>query len=136
MLLINAENLIIGRLASFVAKKALEGEKIIIVNSEKALITGRKENIFEKYKQRADRGDAIKGPFFPRTPDRILRRAIRGMLPYKKEKGKIAFKKVMCYIGTPEKYKNIKQETVKQADIKKTKSRYINLERLSKYLKR
>ena len=71
MLVINAENLIIGRLATYVAKKVLEGEKVIVVNSEKAVVTGKKEDILRRYKQRADRGDAIKGPFFPKTSDRI-----------------------------------------------------------------
>ena len=40
MKIYNAEGIILGRLASVVAKQALLGEDIRIVNSEKAIISG------------------------------------------------------------------------------------------------
>lgn len=134
-MIINAENLIIGRLASYVAKQALLGEQIDIINSEKAVITGDKQVLLEIYKKKLVMGTPYKGPFFPRTPDRILKRTIRGMLPYKQPKGRSAFKRIKCYISHPEELKGT-PITIENANIKKTKSlRYIDLEKLSRLLK-
>ena len=47
---IDATDLILGRLSSIIAKKALLGEKIDIINSENAVITGKKEFILRNYK--------------------------------------------------------------------------------------
>lgn len=135
-MIIDGKNLILGKLSAFVAKKALLGENIIIVNSENVVISGSKKNILEKYKQRAKRGDPYKGPFFPRTCDRMLRRAIRGMLPFKHARGREAFRKVMCYKGVPEKYSKEKLESVKIASALKLKTNFISLGELEKLLKK
>ena len=45
-IVIDATNATMGRLASYVAKQALLGKQIAIVNSEKAIITGNKLNTF------------------------------------------------------------------------------------------
>ncbi|HLC73753.1 MAG TPA: 50S ribosomal protein L13 [Candidatus Nanoarchaeia archaeon] len=100
-MIIDGKNKILGRIASFAAKKALEGEKVEIINCEEIIITGNKKMSLKKFKERRDRGDPHKGPYYPRMSDRIVRRAIRGMLPYKQEKGKVAFSKIKCFIGTP-----------------------------------
>ena len=42
-MIINGEDQILGRLASIVSKKLLEGENIVIVNAEKIVISGSKE---------------------------------------------------------------------------------------------
>ena len=83
MKIIDATNLKLGRLASKVAKEALSGEQVSVVNAEKAVITGRKKDIFSTYREKTDVGSRYKGPFFPRVPHLIVRRTIRGMLPYK-----------------------------------------------------
>ena len=90
------------------AKELLNGERIIIINAEKSIITGRKEDIYAKYKQRvnrADRANPRKGPHFPKTPDRLLKRTIRGMINYRTQRGKKAMKNLRVYIGVPEEYK-------------------------------
>ena len=135
-MIIDGTNLILGRLASFTAKRAMQGEEIIIVNSEKVVISGKKDNIYSKYKVKSDRGNTLKGPFFPRLADRLVRRTIRGMLPYKQSKGKKAFERVMCYLGVPEKYKNEKIETVNEINFNKLKTaRFIRLDKLTGLLK-
>ncbi len=99
----NGENAILGRLASEVAKQALMGEEIKVVNCEKIVISGRKTNTFAREKQKRDRrGYPTKSSKHPRVPERFVRRAIRGMLPWKKTRGKEAFKRIMCYRGLPE----------------------------------
>jgi len=77
---IDAKDHVLGRLASYTAKLALEGYEINIVNSEKVVVTGKKEIILEQWKHKIlERGDWYKGPFYPKRPDLILRRVMRGM---------------------------------------------------------
>jgi large subunit ribosomal protein L13 len=121
-MIIDGNNLILGRLGSFVSKKALLGEKIDIVNCENIVITGKKEHVFEKYKKKLARGIHSKGPFLYKMPDRFVKRSLRGMLPYRTERGKKAFKNIKCYIGVPERFSNKERETVEMADIKKVQS--------------
>ena len=134
-MIIDATNLVAGRIATFAAKKALLGEKITIVNAEKAIITGRKEFLKDFFNERKDRGHPYDGPFHPKMADRILRRIIRGMLPYKQERGKNAYKKVMCYIGVPKDFQGKAFETIPGADAKKLKtSNFMELAQISKLL--
>ena len=132
--MIDATDLVLGRLASYAAKKALLGETIDIVNCEKAAITGKKEFLFKKYKNRGDRG-THKGPFFHREPAKIVKRTIRGMLPYKRERGEKAFKKIKCYAGVPSEFSDKKLETIENANISKLKNlNYIYVKDVSKFL--
>lgn len=135
MMIIDATDLILGRMASFAAKKVLSGEEISVVNCENAVVTGNKEQIFRRFKQRRDMGIPLKGPYYPRTPEKIIRRTIRGMLPHKRSRGKKAYGMVKCYVGIPENLKNEKKETIKNANISKLLNlKYVRLKQVSKYL--
>ena len=116
-MIIDANNLILGRMGTFVAKKALLGEKIEIVNCENSVITGDFRGIVEHYKHRYARGTHAKGPFFFKMPDRFVKKSIRGMLPHKKERGRSAYDNIKCYIGVPDNLKNQKFDTIKNADV-------------------
>ena len=104
-MIIDAANLILGRLASKAAKHALSGEEVIVINCEKAIVTGNKKQIFDSYIGKFDIGQVNQGPYFPRKPDQLVRRTIRGMLPRKKPKGRAAYERVKCYIGMPSQIK-------------------------------
>ncbi len=121
-MIIDGNNLILGRLGSFVAKKALLGEKIDIVNCGNIVVTGKKETVFGKYKKILARGIHSKGPFLYKMPDRFVKRTLRGMLPYKRERGREALKNIRCYLGVPEKLSDKKYETIEMANIKKVPS--------------
>lgn len=104
----DAEGLILGRLASKVAdlllKSARAGgqDKVIIVNSEKAIVSGKPSSVMQEYQKKYELNHARKGPFFPRMPDMILKRAVRGMLPYqKKSSGRKALRALRVEIGCP-----------------------------------
>ncbi|MDO8655721.1 MAG: 50S ribosomal protein L13 [Nanoarchaeota archaeon] len=120
-MIINAENLILGRIASFAAKKALLGETIDIVNCEKAVITGNKKFIVEKMHNKWKKGIPLKGPYVQRISNLYVRRVIRGMLPYKQHKGTVAFKRVKCYISVPDVLKDQKMITIQEANVSKLK---------------
>ena len=104
-MIINAEGHTLGRLLAFAAKQALLGETVIIVNVEKMLVSGDRDEIFNRYLDRLkwkNKMNYRKGPFHQKRPDKFVRKAIRGMLPYKKTRGREAYKRIMTYIGIPE----------------------------------
>lgn len=132
-MIIDATNLILGRLATYSAKKALEGESVIIVNAEKAVISGRSKFLVDEFIYKQHRGHAYNGPFVPKMPDRIVKRTIRGMLPYKKETGIRAYKRVKCFMGIPHQYHDQKIETLESANFSKLKTlNFITVNDLSK----
>jgi len=47
---IDASNHILGRLASIIAKKLLEGYRVYVFNVEKAVLSGEKQRVIEGYK--------------------------------------------------------------------------------------
>jgi len=133
---IDASGHILGRLSSYIAKRLLEGEKIVVVNAEKAIITGSPENIFERYKEKYDRGSKEKGPYFPRHPERIFKRTVRGMLPWKSRRGREAFRRLRVFMGVPEPLKGKEFEKVDVALYEKVSKtqKYVYLKDVSEYL--
>jgi large subunit ribosomal protein L13 len=130
---VDASGLVMGRMSTHVAKRLLKGEDIVIVNAENAIITGGRDAIIREFNARRARGSERKGPFYPRMSDRILRRAVRGMLPYQKPRGKIAFQKLQVYIGVPKGFASSK--TITFADAKKPYlTEYLKLGELSRIL--
>jgi|SRR5208282_4689538 len=100
---INGDGLILGRLASITAQRALAGEEIAIVNVEKTIISGSRARVLGNYFHKRARGASGDrwGPFVPRRPDHLMKRTIRGMLPYKRPRGVDAMKRIRCYVGVP-----------------------------------
>ncbi|MCM2325172.1 MAG: 50S ribosomal protein L13 [Candidatus Woesearchaeota archaeon] len=135
MIIVDAQDIVAGRLASYVAREALKGKEVRIVNSEKAIIAGKKKIIFDDFLHRVGMGTPKKGPFIHRSPDRLLRRIVRGMLPYDKARGRDAHKRVLCYIGVPEEFNG--KEIVHPTDGHKSKLpnyQYVTIGELSKRL--
>ena len=129
---VNADRLILGRMASKIAKRLLTGEEIVIVNAEKAVISGRKGNKVTEAKEFLAVGGVGQGPLHQRRPDRLVRRTVRGMLPFKQPKGKLAYKTLKVFIGIPEALKNQKMETIADAQSKKLKCSYFTVGEYSK----
>jgi len=118
MAVVDADGLVLGRLCSHVAKRLRNGEEMVVLNAEKAVVSGRKEQLIGMYAHRRIRGASqtkAKGPFYPRRSDMILRRTIRGMVDYKSPSGKAAYKRLRVYLGVPKEFKDAKAETVESA---------------------
>lgn len=131
-IVIDATNATLGRLASYATKQALQGKDVIILNSEKAIITGRKKSVLNHYHEKTQKKGSIqRGPTFRREPERILKRTIRGMIPdHRRGRGKEVFKKILCFRGVPEKYKEAK--TIKAGKEKRTA--FITVEELARLI--
>ncbi|MDR2545729.1 MAG: 50S ribosomal protein L13 [Methanobrevibacter sp.] len=136
-MIIDGEGHVLGRLASIISKKLLEGEDIIVLNAEKIMITGSKDWIYARYKQRVDRASISNprdlGPKYPRRPEDIFRRTVRGMLPYRKSKGRSAYKSLKAFVGIPREFKEVEFSDVPQAQYKHLK-KGIELGEVSKLL--
>ncbi len=112
-LVVDAEGKILGRMASYVAKELLKGKRVAIVNAEKAIITGNPQTILKKYLTRRSIQSTIhprKSPVQPRTPDRIVWKTVRGMLPMKKAKGREALRRLRVFIGVPEELADVEKD--------------------------
>lgn len=114
--LYDASNKILGRFCSQIAKKALLGEYIVIINAKDAIISGTKRDIHDNYLAKLNISTATnprRGPFHERRPDTFMRRVIKQMLPRKKLRGKEALKRVNIYItDIPERFKSKYQKLV------------------------
>ncbi len=131
MKIIDGKNATLGRLASYAAKETLKGEEIVIVNCGEIIITGNRKNIKENLEDKRKRvGSTQKGPKVSRTSEKIVKTAIRGMLPnYRLGRGRVAFKKIKCYSGIPKEFEEAKKIT---AGISKLQSKMIRVKEIAK----
>ena len=107
-LVYDATDRILGRLASLVAKQLISARKegreqrVIIYNAEHAVVSGPRTRVLANYDGKYKLNHARKGPFYPRMPDQILKRTVRGMLPYQKNSsGRGALRDLRVMIGKP-----------------------------------
>ncbi len=134
-MIIDATNTLVGRMATRVAKASLLGEEIHIVNCDKAVISGDKWFHLHKFKNRADRGNPAAGPFIPKQSHRLVKRIIRGMLPYKNANGKAAMARIRCYVGVPDAFKDQKFESFKEAQLSKLQVlKYVRIGDIAQHL--
>jgi large subunit ribosomal protein L13 len=130
-IIVNAEGAVLGRLASFVAKQALLGKSVDVVNTEKSLITGLRMTTLENYKQKRSLGGTIqRGPNFPSSADKILKRTIRGMLSYKQGRGADALKRIKTHNGVPKQFEAAEKISLAH----KTKARTTTLGEIAREL--
>ncbi|MBT4258054.1 50S ribosomal protein L13 [archaeon] len=122
MKILDGKNAVLGRLASFAAKEALLGEEINVINCDQIQITGNKKMLEREFMEKRSRyGHSQKGPKHHKTTEKIVKRAIRGMLPDHREgRGRVAFKKIKCYNGTPKEFENLKIIKMAVEKIKKS----------------
>jgi len=137
---VDATNHVVGRLASVVAKWALEGRRVVIINAERAVVTGDFNMVLNWYKTRVSEwlthyNPEKAGPKIPRKPDRILRRVIRGMLPRKSGRGREALRRVRVFMGVPPQYVNADKVVIKGALLSiRPGAKYVTLEELWKHI--
>ncbi|BAB67164.1 50S ribosomal protein L13 [Sulfurisphaera tokodaii] len=137
LVVVNAENQILGRMATHIAKLLIQGKRVVVVNAEKAIISGPRARVVRGYslifsvrKFQNPEKNTIKRP---RTPINIVKRTVRGMLP-KNKSGKMMFKNLIVFIGIPAEYKDKQMIRFEDADVKRLKGKYITVGELSKLL--
>jgi large subunit ribosomal protein L13 len=137
-IVVDATGHIAGRLASIVAKKLLEGYNVVIVNAEKAVISGKRKTVIEDFKGRFQISSIINprrhGPFWPHTPQGILRRMIRGMVPRRKGRGYAAMRRLKVFPSIPDEYKSAPLVRFPEASASRLSSGYVTLEEIAREL--
>ena len=132
---IDAENAILGRLCTEVAKYLLEGHVVNILNCEKAVISGKKHSVLREYRDMHKihtHTNPRRGPFHPKRPDRLVRKTVRGMLPWKKSRGREAYHRLLTYIGIPKEFTKTEIIKPKFADADKLTCKKITIGDLCK----
>jgi len=116
---VDGTNMVLGRLASRVAKLLLEGKRVYVVNVEKIVVSGRRNMVVQAYKRTVL---GVKShyshrwrPKRPRSPIRLFKAAVWGMLP-KNNRGVKALKRLKAYIGVPEEFKEREVVRFPEAD--------------------
>lgn len=123
MKLINGSGAVLGRLASYVAKESMKGEDVVIVNCGEVIITGRKRKIKEEFEEKRTKvGSGQKGPKISRTSEKVVKRAVRGMLPnHRSGRGKEAFRRITCHKEVPDEFRDKKMIEMKRDKVKHAK---------------
>ncbi len=138
MVVVDASGLILGRMASRVAKMLLEGKKVVIVNAEKAVLSGEPKRVIDGYmrmfKVQTYRNPERQGIRRERSPQRIVKSAIKGMLPYRKPKGREALRRLKVYVGVPEEFERLEKVSFKEADAAKLETKFITVGELARLM--
>lgn len=137
LIVVDATNCIAGRMCSHVSKLLLNGNRVAIVNAEKAMLSGNRYKTIELYKEHLEINSVtnpIHGPFHPRRPDTMLTKMVRGMVPKRKTSGVEAHKRLRVYIGVPDEIKSSKMESFEDSKITKPESYYISVGDVAKQI--
>lgn len=133
LLVVDATDLLVGRMATRVARESMHGKTVRVINCDKAIISGSKAFLVGEWKRRHRQGVPRKGPYIDRYPDRIVRRIIRGMLAHHNPRGRAAYARIMCYIGVPAEFKDAKAITFSEMNASKLpNTRYMTIAALCK----
>ena len=131
-LLVDAENEVLGRLASKVAfllrgkhktnftPHADCGDHVIVINAEKVRLTGNKLDVKEYIRHTGYPGGqrvATAKEIMNKHPERLVENAVKGMLP-KNKLGSAIYRNLRVYVGTEHGHDAQKPESIKLDTIK------------------
>ena len=137
MIVVDATNCIAGRMCSRVSKLLLQGNRVTVVNAERAMLSGNRYKTINSYKEHLEINSVtnpIHGPFHPRRPDTIISKMVRGMIPKRKSDGIEAFKHLRVYMGVPEAMKGASMKSFDDSKISKPESYYISIAEVAKQI--
>jgi large subunit ribosomal protein L13 len=124
-------------MCSHVSKLLLKGNRVSVVNSENAMLSGNRYmtiGLYKEYLEINSVTNPIHGPFHPRRPDTILTKMVRGMVPKSKASGIEAFKRLRVYIGIPEELRDKRMEAFEDAKVTRSPSKYITVGEVAKQI--
>lgn len=127
-IVVDAENVVVGRLATFVAMRLRGkhrpdytphidcGDNVIIINAEKVAFTGnkRKDKIYYRHTgyvggiKEITADKVLDGRF----PDRVMRKAVQRMLPKESPLARKQLSNLRVYAGAEHPHTNHKPETI------------------------
>merc|ERR1711921_70713 len=115
---IDAHGHLMGRLAATVAKCLLQGQKVVVLRTEGLVISGnfyRNKLKIMEYLRKRHLTKPSRGPFHGRSPSKMFKHVIRGMLPHKTDRGQSAFNSLKAFEGIPAPYDKMRRVIVPSA---------------------
>jgi large subunit ribosomal protein L13 len=134
MVAIDGNKHILGRLASHIAKRLLNGEEVYLANCESLVILGNPAATLQNYRARRalqHKGTPEFSPKWPKTPPLLVKRIIRGMVPWERTRGKEAMRRLMVVSGNP---KNMELTKVPVAKFESSDAKFMTVGQLCKEL--
>merc|ERR1719223_462327 len=116
--IIDGSGHLFGRLAAIVAKQTLNGNKVVVVRTEGLVISGnfyRNKLKIMEYLRKRHLTKPSRGPFHGRSPSKMFKHVIRGMLPHKTDRGQSAFNSLKAFEGIPAPYDKMRRVIVPSA---------------------
>ncbi len=123
---VDASEMIVGRLASKVAKLLRGkykpnytphvdcGDNVIVINADKVRLTGNKwegREFFFHTGYPGGRSNVTPAELFAKSPERLVERAVKGMLP-KNRLGRQLYRNLFVYAGSEHKQEAQKPKTI------------------------
>ncbi len=138
VIVVDGSNHILGRLASIIAKKLLNGERIVVVNAEKIVVSGKPSEVVKQYKAtvlpvRSHHQHKWR-PKRPRSPVRLFKSAVKGMLPKNNKRGRDALSRLRVYVGVPKEFEGAELVRFREADASRLARGYVELGRIAREL--
>lgn len=135
IVVIDATDQILGRMATYVVRLLKEGKRVIIINAEKAVVSGKRGKVLDGYrllfKVRTMYNPQKSGIRRPRSPINLVKRTIRGMVP-KNYTGKLMLKRVKVYVGEPADIDKSKAISFQNCNKSRIKGDYVTVLEISR----
>ncbi len=138
VLVVDGSGHVMGRLASIVAKLLLSGWRVHVVNAEKIVVSGNPKMVVDSYKRtvlnvRSHFSHKWR-PKRPRTPQRLFKAAVKGMLPKDNRRGREALSRLRVYVGVPDEFSGSELVRFPEASADRLGKSYVELGRVAKEL--
>lgn len=117
-LVIDGTGHVAGKLAAFIAKKALEGYTIHVLCADSIVFTGpmhRMISIYKSYLNKRNVVNPARGTFHYKEPSKYFRKVFRNMACRKTVRGKEAANRIFVYEGIPKQFENVERLVVPKA---------------------
>ncbi len=137
-IVVDGRGQILGRLASIVAKKLLEGKRVVVLNAQDIVVSGDPVMVIQAYKRtvlgvRSHYSHRLR-PKRPRSPIRLFKATVRGMLPKRNRRGREALRRLKVYVGVPKEYQGAETVRFQEADASRLSRSYVTLGRIAREL--
>jgi large subunit ribosomal protein L13Ae len=93
-----------GRLASYIAKELMNGQRVTVIRCESINISGslfRNKLQYMQFMHKTMSSNPRRGVQHHREPAKVMWKCIRGMIPHKTKKGAAAMGRLKCFDGCP-----------------------------------
>jgi large subunit ribosomal protein L13Ae len=118
LIVVDGKDHVLGRLASYVAKELINGQRVVVVRAERIILSGslfRRRVQFHEFLNKRMLHNPRRALQHYRSPSRLFWKAVRGMLPHKTPRGAAAMGRFKVFDGVPSPFDRKKRLVVPDA---------------------